>query len=318
MLRSAQAVAVVLLLTGCVADEPAAEAAPPAGVGAEVVATQDVLPNERDEEFADFAINRRQYNAAWERFRLEGEPPKIDFSTSGLLFLGFGESGSCPATFDRLTVRGRVIGVDFGPRGDGLCTADYNPRTFVLAVPRQDMPRGGFTVELDGSRSFTLAGRSPTPPTAPSIVLLLTSEPVELTAIADPTAATRGDTLAIILRNDGDVAVSTGGWTMTLLTWDGRRWAGAADQPEFDEHPAIEWKPVTVRPGERRRIATVRTGDLELGWHSVQTKLQAGGRGGAVVIQRRPHRWRGQGYSGGCNGSPPPRGLRGRKPTVTT
>jgi hypothetical protein len=251
-----------------------------------LVATQATIPDEREDEFADFAVNHRQLRAAWQRFRMRGELPEVDFRRSALVFVGFGESGRCPATLDAVAVRGNAIMITMGPNDGAVCTADYNPRTFVVTVPRQDMPRGEFTVDLDGDQSFTLAGRSPTPPTQPTVVQLLTSEPIELAAIAQPTSAIRGGTVEVVLRNDGTVAVSTGGWGMSLLTWDGRRWADARDQPRFGDHTAITWEPVMVRPGQRRVIATVDTSDLPQGWYSLHTKLQVSRSGGAVEIER--------------------------------
>src|SRR5687768_15138069 len=74
------------------------------GSGATVIATQPTVPDEQADEFADIATNASDLQKAWTRFGLQGEPPAADFDRSALLFVAFGESGSCPARFDELSI----------------------------------------------------------------------------------------------------------------------------------------------------------------------------------------------------------------------
>lgn len=77
-----------------------------------------------------------------------GEPPEIDFESSIVVAYEIGYSGSCPETrLDEVTVddtgiQPKVVTIS----EEMMCTADYNPRTYVFAVDRAALPAPPFTV----------------------------------------------------------------------------------------------------------------------------------------------------------------------------
>jgi hypothetical protein len=270
------------------ADDPAPQ--PPAGEqspadGADgLVDSQATVPQEFADEFADIATTAGDATEVWQRFRLSGDTPQVDFDTTALLFVGFGESGSCPARFDGLAVDGERVEVALGWEGGPVCTDDYNPRTFVLEVSRDELPDGGFELTVDG-RVFVLSSvpLSEPPSYDDAIVARLTAEDPQLDLDARPQSVPVGESVELVLVNRGEVAASTGSWPMTLHRWDQQRWLPAGGVQDWGQpNSNIEEQTVTVEPGEEQVVAHVHTEALDDGWYSVSVKLQLGGRGGAV------------------------------------
>lgn len=251
-----------------------------------LVASQATLPREVADEFADIATAAADAREVWQRFQLTGPPPQVDFNTSALLVVGFGESGSCPARFDGLAVDADVVHVAIGADGGPDCTDDYNARTMVIEVARAVLPNGGFELTVSG-RTFVLSSVPLTEPPSHdgAVVAELTAETAQLDFEARPRSVPVGGGVELVLANEGDVAASTGGWPMTLYWWDRQRWLPVDGDQDWDEPSSgIEEHVVTVEPGRQQVVAQIDTETLDPGWYGVHAKLQLGGRGGAVEI----------------------------------
>lgn len=252
-----------------------------------LVDSQGTAPQELADEFADIATTAADARTVWQRFNLTGQPPQVDFDTTALLFVGFGESGSCPARFDGMSVDGDRVHLVIGTEGDGsTCTDDYNPRTMVLGVARDALPDGGFELTISG-RTFVLSSvpLSEPPRYDDAVVGRLTSESPQLDFDARPPSAPSGRRIELALTNEGDVAASTGSWPMVLYRWDDQRWLPAdGNQGRGEPHGSIEEVTATVQAGDQQVIAYVDSEALEPGWYGVYAKLQLGGRGGAVEV----------------------------------
>jgi hypothetical protein len=289
-------VVVVALSAGCgeapndITADPAQE--PPAGEPSSaeswvrLVDSQATLPQEPADEFTDIATTAADATKVWQRFQLSGSPPQVDFATAALLAVGFGESGSCPARFDGMNVDGSRVHVEIGAEGGPDCTDDYNPRTMVLEVERDELPDAGFELTVRG-RTFVL---SSTPLSEPprhddAVVARLTAENWQLDIDAQPRSVSGGEAVELVLVNEGDVSASTGSWPMTLHRWDEQRWLPAhGDRDVTQPSGNIEEQTVTVEPGDQQVVARIETEALDTGWYGVSTRLQLGGRGGAAEV----------------------------------
>jgi hypothetical protein len=250
--------------------------------------------------FADIATDPDGAAEGWQRFGLGGEPHRVDFDESLLLFVGFGESGSCPEELDGLDSDPDRVRVGFGLEGvdeDGEvgCTDDYNPRTFVLKVGRTMMPAEGFVLEVDRrqtthARSFVLSATSTTqPPAGPAMSGMHTREEPDLSLTAQPATTTAGDPTRLALANHGDVSAhhSDAGFSSgrdALRRWAGQRWLPAPGQGPYEPHPSLTFEGADVEPGEQASIATVDTTELPPGWYRVDVTVGLGGSGGHVDV----------------------------------
>lgn len=80
-----------------------------------------------------------------------GEIVMPDWETELALFVGTGESGTCPLSVQAVTVANDdVITVQVAPQNGPACTDDFRPRTFVLALARDDLPPGPLQVIVTG------------------------------------------------------------------------------------------------------------------------------------------------------------------------
>lgn len=235
--RVAGLAVVIALSTGCgqsgesradSASQPPSEQQPAPEGDAHLVDSQATLPREPADEFADIATTSADARTVWQRFNLAGHPPQVDFDTVALLFVGFGESGSCPARFDGVSVDGDRVHLAIGTEGGPVCTSDYNPRTMVLEVARDALPDGGFELTISG-RTFVLSSvpLSEPLPSDDAIVGRLTSESPLLGFDAQPGSVPGGGRIGLVLANEGDVSASTGSWSMALYRWDDQRWLPA-------------------------------------------------------------------------------------------
>jgi hypothetical protein len=260
-----------------------------AGLGGsgDLVDSQAVIPDEPAHAFADLVTEPGDLQPVWQRFGLSGEPPSVDLDDTVLLFIGFGESGSCPATFQGVRADGDVVTVRMGTEGGRACTDDYNPRTFVIAVDRDLVPTGGFVLDLSTTNRgiYGLAG-SPqdTPPDGPPVVLDFTSEDLGVGMSTDPAAVEVGDMVEIAAENLGDASFLVSGRPATLHVWRDQRWLPAEGQEPYEAHPGISLRDrESVSPGERKAVATLDTDGLEPGWYAVDITLAPGGFGRADV-----------------------------------
>lgn len=97
------------------------------------------------------ADDQQRYEELWRLFGMTGEtlgqtkvPPAIDWAKESVLFVGLGESGSCPMRLTAVSLEPAGRLVVYISEGDGryVCTGDYTPRTFVVALPRTGLPDG--------------------------------------------------------------------------------------------------------------------------------------------------------------------------------
>ena len=95
--------------------------------------------------WAGIARDRSELRRLWERFNLQGDLPTIHFERNIAVVAGTGGSSSCPARLhdvrldrDRKRILARIYQYD--PGGEGSpCTDDWVPRTFTVAVAREDL-----------------------------------------------------------------------------------------------------------------------------------------------------------------------------------
>lgn len=237
--------------------------------------------------FADIVTQEGDLPLVWERFQLEGDPPDVDWNVSALLFLGFGESGTCPARFDGVEVDGRNVRMHIGTDGGPDGTSDYHPRTFVVEVGRDQLPPGGFWLTTEQYGRFVLAtSPQPQPPTGPWMLRTMTAEAPQIDLLAEPSAAAAGTPVEVVLDNeDGPVTVSADVLPAVLERWEAQRWLPAAGQDGYKGRPAIATQQQEAAPGQRVTVATVDTTGLPPSWYGVRTGLSVSGRGGVVAAR---------------------------------
>jgi hypothetical protein len=131
--------------------------APRQGNKGVLLASSSTLPGEPSDwkDIAVLATNRRALRRTWRQFDLKGAPSLVDFDRRKVLFVGTGESGSCPDQYrsiERVEDRRLVlvhIDIKWGP----VCTDDFRPRTFVVGAEKTNFPRGKFNVKIgDGKK----------------------------------------------------------------------------------------------------------------------------------------------------------------------
>ena len=250
-----------LVVAGCVALAAAACGRPPP-----VLVSQATIPDEQAFAFADIATTADGAGAVWDRFGLSAEPPVVDFDQDVLLFLGFGESGSCPARLGGISIRQAQVEVHLDEGGRGGCTADYQPRTFVVQIARASLPGDGFVLTLQRRRFVLSTVPVDRPPSGPAIVAALTADRPDLRLRADPATAEAGGTVRFVLDNRSPMDVTVG--PFALERWAAQRWLPAPRQPRYEPHPAIT--PTTAQAPIRSggvRVATVDTRTLTPGWY---------------------------------------------------
>lgn len=115
-----------------------------------------LLADERDvgEPYrTGIATDESSYGELWRRIGLSGERPAVDFETEVVIWFGAVFGSSCPdLRLDDVVVDrpGGLVYVDIvlvDP--PAMCTADANPRAYVVAVDRAHLPEGPFAIQLD-------------------------------------------------------------------------------------------------------------------------------------------------------------------------
>jgi hypothetical protein len=91
--------------------------------------------------------------ALWDTIGLLGPLPDVDFTTEVVIWFGAVYSGSCPhIRLDDVVVDGTLVyAVIVSPEYAGYCTADANPRAYVVALQRDRLPAGPFAIQLRAS-----------------------------------------------------------------------------------------------------------------------------------------------------------------------
>jgi hypothetical protein len=90
--------------------------------------------------------------ALWAEIRLADPVPEIDFEAEVVVWFGAVYSSSCPrlrlddvvVNRERALVHARIVALD----AVGICTADANPRAYVVALERSKLPVGPFAIQL--------------------------------------------------------------------------------------------------------------------------------------------------------------------------
>jgi hypothetical protein len=110
----------------------------------ELLKTDKVYPGGQvGEEILELAERQDEFEELWAWFEFEpDEPmPEINWDTTMVLFAGTGESSGCPLVLDTVEFHedDRVIGIgaSMDVPEDTMCTMDWTPRVFVLALDRE-------------------------------------------------------------------------------------------------------------------------------------------------------------------------------------
>ncbi len=137
--RTFMLIALVLATFGCAA-------ASSGGVG--VLADQKTGPANLTRPVVSIAGDARTLEDDWARYRLDGEPPVVEYGEQAVLVASFGESSSCPYEHGGVDIdadEGTVEFVD-AARGRRVCTDDFVPRTLVVAVYLDQLPQSPMRV----------------------------------------------------------------------------------------------------------------------------------------------------------------------------
>ena len=146
------AVGVVLAASSCTPEDDAERSvsSPPRfAEGYEIVADQPFLPGQLGTQ-AVLVDDPSQIPAMWDHYQLGGEPASFQKGREVALFVGTGESGSCPIEIEEVEVNGPDVTISTADT-DGPCTADFAPRTFVFLFRAGDSPATGGTVTIQGA-----------------------------------------------------------------------------------------------------------------------------------------------------------------------
>jgi len=109
-----------------------------------------------DSEYPRSLADAGELETAWKQLGLVGAPPAVDLDQKVGLYLVIGHSGSCPETrFDDVVVDGGLVYAVIPSitelTKELACTADWVPRTYLVAVDRDRLPAPPFqiTAELE-------------------------------------------------------------------------------------------------------------------------------------------------------------------------
>lgn len=139
--------ALILLALAACDPEPTPKDPKPFG-DVELVADQGVLPPGTN-GLAVLAESDEQSEKVWAHFGFEGEAPAVEAEAKVALFVGTGESGSCPIELKGVDVRESEILFETGGN-EGTCTSDFRFRSFVFLFPAEEPPGIGDKVNLGG------------------------------------------------------------------------------------------------------------------------------------------------------------------------
>jgi hypothetical protein len=241
-----------------------------AGLDVRVDADEATLPAEEAYEHVGVATDPGGLQQQWQRFGFADAPPVIDMDERVVLFLGFGESGSCPVMFGGLEVEGATLRVlDDQPERD--CTADYNGRTLAVSVAKGSLPEGYLTVDMpSGAADVTIAVRrieGPPPATPDPVSASITG----VVLLAEPEQARLGSTVDVLIRNDTDADRVVTGRSVVVDRWTGHH---------FETLGLVSGGQgvVEVGPGETGALLQLDTGDPafptgEPGWLRLTARL---------------------------------------------
>jgi len=130
---------------------PAAGPQPEGGEGWSYLGEADTM---LDSEYPRILADAEELATVWGQLGLEGSPPTVEFDRQVALYLVTGHSSSCPETrLDDVAVDGglvyAVIPSTTELTEEMACTADWVPRTYLVAVDRDRLPAPPFQVTAE-------------------------------------------------------------------------------------------------------------------------------------------------------------------------
>ena len=131
------------------ADAPAAGPQVPEGNGWRLLADEQGVGQPYRTGIASDPASLRQL---WAEIGLPGDPLPVDFESEVVIWFGAVHGSSCPdlrlddvvVDLDRALVHAEIVLVD----PPSACTADANPRAYVVALNRSKLPPGPFAIQL--------------------------------------------------------------------------------------------------------------------------------------------------------------------------
>lgn len=102
------------------------------------------------------AASPEGYAELWLEAGLEGEPPEVDFETEVVVWFGAVYSGSCPdirlddVVIEELEGEPSILHAEIVRPGppQAACTADANPRAYLVALQRDRLPAPTYHLQL--------------------------------------------------------------------------------------------------------------------------------------------------------------------------
>ncbi|RXJ04463.1 hypothetical protein DS745_03505 [Anaerobacillus alkaliphilus] len=115
-------------------------------VPSELLTTEKSFPNDffeiAEQGFIVSKVTTQSdFNKQWEFFGLSDNPAQIDWKNHVVIFLGTGESGTCPMEFQfvDLNEEKTKMTIHLKEKSKGACTDDFTPRTIVLSVNAKEI-----------------------------------------------------------------------------------------------------------------------------------------------------------------------------------
>ena len=98
------------------------------------------------------ATDQASYRQLWAAIGLSDDPPPVDFESEVVIWFGAVYGSSCPdlrlddvvVDRGRALVHAEIVLVD----SPSACTADANPRAYLVALERTQLPSGPFAIQL--------------------------------------------------------------------------------------------------------------------------------------------------------------------------
>jgi hypothetical protein len=144
-----------------------------------------------DSELPRILADQGELATVWGQLGLEGRPAEVDFERQVALYLVIGHSGSCPETrLDDIVVEAdlmyAVIPSTTALTGGVACTADWVPRTYLVAVDRDRLPSPPFqlTAEKEYGARVEVTADLRVPGSAPAAGEV---SPAEVLPVREPT-----------------------------------------------------------------------------------------------------------------------------------
>jgi hypothetical protein len=131
------------------ADAPVAGPQAPEGEGWRLLADE---PGVGQPYRTGIATDQASYRQLWAALGLSGDPPAVDFESAVVIWFGAVYGSSCPdlrlddvvVDRGRALVHAEIVLVD----PPSACTADANPRAYLVALQRAKLPSGPFAIQL--------------------------------------------------------------------------------------------------------------------------------------------------------------------------